>query len=118
MSQIGEANWLLVDPFEGNLMTELKGAGRSGKPLQSQTSITDGTWHWIGIIWDGSNRTLYVDGIVVAEDTQDGLEGSDKGLYIGRSKAMEVGTYWHGLIDDVCIYDQALSAEEIVEITP
>ena len=32
LSQIGGVNWLLADPSEGNLMTELKGSGRSGKP--------------------------------------------------------------------------------------
>jgi hypothetical protein len=108
LSQIGLANWLLADSSNGNLMTELKSPGRSGKPLQSQTNIVDGNWHRIGFVWDGSNRTLYVDGIVVAEDTQDSLEGSDSGLYIGCGKAMEPGTYWSGMIDDVRIYNRAV----------
>ncbi|MHC4534044.1 MAG: LamG-like jellyroll fold domain-containing protein [Planctomycetota bacterium] len=105
---VGGVNWLLVDPTEGNLMTELKGTGRSGKPLQSQTNITDGNWHHIGFVWDGSNRTLYVDGVTVAEDAQDGLEGSEGGLYFGTGKVMETGTYWSGLIDDVLIYNRAI----------
>jgi N-acetylneuraminic acid mutarotase len=105
----GGVNWLLADPSEGNLMTELKGSGRSGKPLQSQTNITDGNWHRIGLVWDGSNRTLYVDGVPVAQDTQDGLESSEGGLYIGTGKAMEAGTYFSGLIDDVRIYNRAVS---------
>ena len=49
----------------------------------------------------------------MAEDTQDGLTDSANGLYIGTGKVMEPGTYWSGLIDDVRIYDVALSAEEI-----
>ncbi len=55
-----------------------------------------------------SGLMLYVDGVVVAEDTQDGLEGSDSGLYIGTSKAIEPGTYWSGLIDDVRIYNRVV----------
>ena len=90
-------------------MTELKSHGRSGKPLQSQTNITDGNWHRIGLVWDGSNRTLYVDSVSVAEDTQDGLGGSDSGLYLGTGKSMEVGTFWSGLIDDVRIYNRAVN---------
>ncbi|MHC4535781.1 MAG: LamG domain-containing protein [Planctomycetota bacterium] len=108
LSQIGGADWLGTDPAEGNLMTELKAPGRSGNPLQSQINITDGQWHRIGLVWDGSHRTLYVDGIVVAEDTQDGLESSDNGLYIGCGKAMEAGTYFSGLIDDVRIYNRVV----------
>jgi len=90
-------------------MTELKGSGRGAAILLSQTVITDGNWHRIGLVWDGSNRKLYVDNVVVAEDTQANLEGSDNGLYIGTGKAMEPGTYWSGLIDDVHIYNRAVT---------
>ena len=109
LSQEVGANWLCADALEGNLMTELKGPGRSTGPMFSQTNITDGNWHRIGLVWDGSHRTLYVDDVVVAEDTQDGLEGSDKGLYIGTGKAMEPGSFWSGLIDDVRIYNRAVT---------
>ena len=90
-------------------MTELKAPGRSAKPLQSQINITDGNWHRIGLVWDGSNRTLYVDDIAVAQDTQESLGGSDGGLYIGTGKDMEPGTYFSGLIDDVRIYNRAVT---------
>jgi subtilisin family serine protease len=109
LSQIDVVDWLLADSPDGNLMTELKSPGRGGGSLQSKTSITDGNWHRIGLVWDGSNRTLYVDGVPVAQDTQDSLEGSENGLYIGCGKAMETGTFWSGLIDDVRIYNRAVN---------
>ena len=109
ISQTDGASWLLADPTEGNLMTELKSPGRSGKPLQSQTVITDGNWHRIGFVWDGFSRTLYVDGVAVTQDIQDGLGGSVSGLYIGAGKAMQSGTYFSGLIDDVRIYNRAVT---------
>jgi hypothetical protein len=65
--------------------------------------------HQIGFVWDGFSRTLYVDDVAVAQDTQDRLGSSDSGLYIGCGKAMEPGTYWSGLIDDVRIYNRAVS---------
>jgi hypothetical protein len=116
LSQIGIANWLLADPDEGNLMTELKSHGRTGKPLLSQTNITDGEWHRIGLVWDGLNRTLYVDDVAIAQDTQPSLEGSNNGLYIGCGKGLESGTFWSGLIDDVRIYNQALDETEIAAL--
>ena len=109
LSQMGGANWLYTDTLEGNLMTELRGPGRGAGELLSQTIITDGNWHRIGLVWDGSNRTLYIDDVAVAQDTQNGLNGSDSGLYIGTDKAMESGSYWSGLIDDVRIYNRAIS---------
>jgi hypothetical protein len=108
LSQIGGVRWLCADLLEGNLMTELKASGRGANELLSQTIITDGEWHRIGLVWDGSHRTLYVDDVVVAEDTQTNLEASENGLYIGTGMAMEAGSFWSGLIDDVRIYNRAV----------
>jgi len=108
LSQESGAKWLCTDTLEGNLMTELKATGRGAAELLSQSVITDGNWHRIGLVWDGSHRTLYVDDVEVAKDTQDNLMGSDSGLYLGCGKAMEPGTYWSGLIDDVRIYNRAV----------
>ena len=109
LSQMGGSRWLCADPSEGNLMTELKGTGRGAAELLSQTIITDGNWHRIGLVWDGSQRTLYVDGVAVAEDAQTNLEASENGLYIGAGSAMEPGSFWSGLIDDVRIYNRAVT---------
>jgi hypothetical protein len=110
VSQIGGADWLCADPSEGRLMTSLvPPAGRNvAQPLVSELVITDDNWHRIGFVWDGSHRRLYVDGVVVAADAQDALAGSVNGLYIGCGKAMEPGTFWFGLIDDVRIYNRAV----------
>ncbi len=89
-------------------MTELKGTGRGAAILPSQAFITDGNWHRIGLVWDGSYRTLYVDDVAVAEDEQTNLVGSENGLYIGAGTAMEPGSFWSGLIDDVRIYNRAV----------
>jgi len=108
ISQVDGANWLSADPSAGKLMTELRSPGRAGRPLVSQTVITDGNWHRIGLVWDGSNRILYVDDVDVAKDTQAGLAGSNSGLHIGAGKGLEPGSFWSGLIDDVRIYNRAV----------
>jgi hypothetical protein len=46
---------------------------------------------------------------VVAEDTQTALLSSDRGLYIGVGKDYSPGTFFSGLIDDVRIYNRAVS---------
>ncbi len=109
ISQVVVANWLLADPAEGKLMTELKSTGRSGRTLISDTVITDGGWHRVGLAWDGSNRILYVDDVEVAKDTQDDLAGSTGGLYIGAGKNLEGGSFWSGQIDDVRVYERAVT---------
>ena len=112
ISQQNGSNWLGTDPDLGCLMTELipPAVGRFvPQPLISECVITDDQWHRIGFVWDGTRRILYVDDVEVAEDTQVNVHGSDGGLYIGTGKMMEPGTYFSGLIDDVRIYNRAVS---------
>jgi hypothetical protein len=89
-------------------MTELRGSGRSAGLLQSQTVITDGNWHRVGFVWDGSQRILYVDDMEVAIGTQSGLGSSEGGLYIAAGKTLDAGSFWSGLIDDIRIYNLAV----------
>ena len=101
------SDWLSLDT-EGNLMTDIKCSGRLGGPLLSEATITDGQWHRVCLVWDGSNRTLIVDDVVVAEDTPTTLESSDRGLYIGVGKDFSADTFFSGLIDDIRIYSRAV----------
>jgi hypothetical protein len=116
VSQEGGANWLMADPTEGALRTDLRtpatigrNAKPPGPPLISPNVVTNGDWHRVGFVRDGNDRILYVDGIEVARDAAASLESATAGLYIGTSKGMEPGSFWSGLIDDVRIYDRAVT---------
>jgi N-acetylneuraminic acid mutarotase len=109
ISQTGGANWLSASPVEGKLMTELKAPGRFGMPLFSEAVIIDGAWHRVGLTWDGSTRTLLVDNVEAAKGTQGTLASSTSGLHIGAGKGLEPGSFWTGLIDDIRIYDRAVT---------
>ena len=62
---------------------------------------------------DGS-LSISADGMRVASDAQ-GVElpYSDGGMYFGTEKNLDATSFFSGLIDDVRIYNQMLSAEEI-----
>jgi predicted MPP superfamily phosphohydrolase len=112
ISQTGGANWLLADPSEGKLQTSLSrpaGGRFIPQPLISEFIITDGNWHRVGLIWDGSNKILYADGAEVARDTHAGLESSEGGLYIGASSTLDPASFFSGLTDDVRIYNRAVT---------
>ena len=95
-------------------MTELvppSGGRKVIPPLVSELLITDGAWHRIGLVWDGTYRRLYVDGV---EDTQAGIALSSLksvrgGLLFGAAESLAPGTFWTGLIDDVRIYNRAVT---------
>ena len=104
ISQADGTNWLSTSAADGSLITEL------GTSVGlSQAVITDGQWHHIGLVWDGTKRFLYVDDKVVAQDTQVNLSGSGGNLLFGTGSNMEIGTFWTGMIDDVRIYNRAIT---------
>ena len=109
VAQKDSTNWLYTDPVEGKLMTDLKSTGRAAAPMISQTIITNNEWNYIGFVWDGSRRMLYVGNTIVAEDIEEFLRSSNGDLYIGTGKKMEPDTFFSGLIDDVRIYDRAVT---------
>jgi len=115
--------WLGTDPSEGKLLTGLAPlAGRSpAQPLVSEFDITDGQWHHIGIVVAAYQsirfRYLYLDGVRVVMDTQSvELPYANGGLYIGVDKNLDAMSFFSGLIDDVRIYNVALSADEIAAL--
>jgi len=111
LSQVDGSNWLMLD-VEGRLTTTLEGLGRNtGGSLLSETRITDGDWHRIAFVWDGSYRHLYVDGIEVAADVipLSGLKEAYGGLHLGAGSTLTPGTFFSGLIDDVRIYNRVVS---------
>ncbi len=123
VSQAGAAGqtWIGTDPSQGRLLTGLVppvGGRNPASALQSEFVITDGQWRHVGLVWDGSRRCLYVDGAQVAKDasTLAPLPSSDSGLHIGAGKNLEAGSFWSGLMDDLRIYNQAMSAEEIEKL--
>ena len=87
----------------------------SGTPLRPK-HFGSCSWHRIALVWDGSQRTLYVDGVPVAKDTQASLDISDTGLNFGVGKDYDPETHWSGFLDDVRIYDVALSSEQIAAL--
>ena len=103
------AAWLWADSSYGRLITRLMHPPFD--PLVSESVITDGQWHHIGLVYDFDElkRCLYVDGAEVARDT-DVVGGVDSngGLYFGAGKTLDAGSFFSGLIDDVRIYNRAV----------
>jgi len=104
-------SWLCTDSSEGKLVSRLRIPGRGSSPITSEFVVTDNQWHHVGFVWDGSYRYLYVDGAEVAKDALPliGLESADGGLYFGAEKNLEAESFFSGLIDDISLYDHAIT---------
>jgi hypothetical protein len=74
-----------------------------------------GQWHQISATYDGAVMTIYIDGAVAAQQAAGGaLATTSNNLYIG-SKGIggTLGNHFQGVIDDVRVYNVALSPEYI-----
>jgi hypothetical protein len=87
--------------------------GNGSTSATSTASINNSTWYHIAGVYDGTNVTLYVDAI---PDSTPGTIAS--GLTTGN--ILSIGAYrnndqyfFDGFIDEVRIYDKALSINEI-----
>jgi Concanavalin A-like lectin/glucanases superfamily len=76
-------------------------------------------WHHVAITWDGATGAgiVYVDGTSKRQTTYRGAIGtSNMPLFIGTKHDKDVVTNWDGALDEIVIYDRALTAPEVAQL--
>ena len=73
-------------------------------------SCFDGSFHLVVATWDGTNRAIYIDGVVVATGTATGLDAQPSNFKVGSCPA--AGTF-KGWMDNLIIANRAFSAAEV-----
>lgn len=88
----------------------------------SDAAISLSTLYHVAVVFDRSGTaTLYIDGVAQA-DTEDISGGvavnitNANTFSIGCIGSALAGHYWNGLIDDVYLFDEALSSGEVTEL--
>jgi hypothetical protein len=93
------------------------GTSLIGGAFASNVTVTNfwatGVWHHICLTYDGTTAKLYADGSLVSSSAMSWSLILAK-AYIGRG--VNSSDYWSGSIDDVRIYNTALSATEVQNI--
>ncbi len=83
------------------------------KLLWSNTNIQPNKWYYVVATYDGSKMKLYINGKLDSELPASGSIGSPyTSTYIGAQPPKE---YFNGTIDEVYIWDRALTPKEIKE---
>lgn len=86
--------------------------------VSSGTAYNDGEWHHVTATWDiNDDAILYINGIAEASATHDaGTFAFDSQIRVGRPQSGGADREFGGTIDDVRIYDRALSADEVAAL--
>ncbi|MFH1367619.1 MAG: LamG-like jellyroll fold domain-containing protein [Elusimicrobiota bacterium] len=112
----GYAFILLNDAGTSKLQAKI--AGPNNDPCLVETSIPNGQWSHAAMTYDGVKLSLYINGetsilllssepVVSARD----ISGSNVPIKIGSNETW--GLFYEGALDDIAVYNRALSAEEI-----
>ncbi|VXD18410.1 putative Peptidylamidoglycolate lyase [Marinoscillum sp. 108] len=94
----------------GSVFT-INSSGHPG-PIAGSPSTNDGIWHHVAAVYDGTDLTLYVDGVPETPDNTFDFDIDYSIFHIGNNSALN--TPWNGEIDDVRIWNVARSATDIL----
>jgi len=82
--------------------------------IDGVTAVAYDEWHHVAGVFDGANIMVYLDGALdVSAATTEPIGVNDKNMLIGNNPDDPV-RYWDGLVDELKIYDRALSECELL----
>ncbi len=102
---------LLLDPAGRPAITYGSGYYR----VSTGGRVDDGAWHHLAATYDGVTAVLYLDGQPVTLGPTSSA-GAAAGSRLRIGDLAFTGYYFKGLLDEVLLYDRALSAAEITGI--
>ena len=115
----GFDNEILLYQAKEGIQAAIRSEGTGSLPI----SVNDGAWHHLAYMRSGAMGILYVDGVAIDARSvpTEPLEIALGGLMLGQEQdcaggCLDPEQVFDGRVDELAIYDRALSEGEIVEI--
>jgi hypothetical protein len=110
----GDNSWQLSR--QGNTVPQLIRFSSNGS-LIGTTPVADNNWHLIVGTFDGTSSKLYIDGVLDVQGTFGTALGKNTAdVWIGNTRVGSNNRLYNGLMDDVRIYNYALTREDIAQM--
>lgn len=115
--ETGQVYWLCT--ATNTLQAGMAGSSADGfRTANTVMNSISNRWGMVTLTFDGSTMKLYVDGILAGEEAVSGYEGNELDLLIGAGQWDGLSEtapqrWWDGWIDEVRLYNRALSAAEV-----
>lgn len=111
-----QERWKISMPAHGKPVFTTHAGGACCSDMDSGTPLVIGTWTHIVMVHDGAKDIIYFNGVKVNEKNVTGaLDKTKHPLGIGF-EPIDGGNNFDGAMDDVQIYNRALSAAEILAL--
>ncbi|HEY7375114.1 MAG TPA: LamG-like jellyroll fold domain-containing protein [Polyangia bacterium] len=91
--------------------TQVQVLRNNGTAMISTAVPSTGSWHHVAYTWDGSSNNLYVDGVAATATATAHDSAAVTSAFLGATSA--AAGFFNGSIDEVRLYDRALTALEV-----
>jgi autotransporter-associated beta strand protein len=115
-SSSGQTTYLLNANSGGTAGTTAGAVRWAGGFLTGSTALNDGNWHFIALVDSAGTESIYVDGALdsVSSTMSLALASDANQMWIGGAPDTDTGAVKiSGLIDEVCVFDRALTQAQI-----
>ena len=109
-----QPKWVLFYGAGGNLMFHINGTGQVFLASPATFPASVGKWHHFALTRNGSTYTFFADGVSLGTQTDSRLiPGASAALTIGQAEGLG---FLNGHLDEIRIFDEALSGPEIAQL--
>ncbi|MEO1031011.1 MAG: LamG-like jellyroll fold domain-containing protein, partial [Bacteroidota bacterium] len=81
--------------------------------LNANVGIPDDEWHHVAAIYNGTTIALYIDGVLNRSATRSAPVDTDDSFLIGAAGKGTITQHFRGNIDEVRVWDTALSLDQL-----
>ena len=91
--------------------------GYYNSPAFLQSDVSINTWYHYVLVIDSTGGKIYINGQLASSDIWDGTPGVSTNNYLWKIGGSYEGNLWYnGKIDDIGIWNRALSQEEVLSL--
>lgn len=115
----GDIYGIYLHPETKGIEFKTLGTTESSLIINNIDSLWDGQWHHLTVVYNGSEKTIYLDNIKLTSKQISGEidDGWKYNLFIGAGNNNEnSATLFHGFIDEVRVFNYALNNQQIQEL--
>jgi hypothetical protein len=111
------ATWLIRKDGSNTGFAVLLSTDSDAMNLQMGSSLGDGLFHVV-MTWNGTGGTIFVNNTarVTDADIQGTMQTNGKPLYLGAGEGANAGRRMENMMDEVAIWDRALTVAEVGEL--
>ncbi len=81
--------------------------------ITSDTVIPENEWHQVAVIYDGSDATLYIDGVLDITKSLTAPTTTNQSFFVAAAGKDSPTAHFEGNIDEVRVWNTALTADQL-----